>query len=265
MKSPISAVRSILALWRAAWMTALQYRSNFVLEAIMAVFWLAWTVVPLRVVFDTRVGVAGWTYDQSLLVVGFFVTLKGLLDTFVEPNLRSVVEQVRMGTLDFTLLKPVDAQLMISTTKTMPAKLFHVVGGVGLLFYASGQLPQPPSIGSVIWAFLLLSSGLACIYSLWLAVVSLAFFFVRIDNLSYVLESVLDAGRWPVDLYRGGLRFVFTFVVPVGLMTTYPSLALLGNLSAGDGMLSIVVSFVFLFLSRQIWEFALARYSSASS
>lgn len=265
MNSFTSGVRAILALWRIAWMTALQYRSNFLLEAVMAAFWLIWTVIPLWVVFDTRVGVAGWTYHQSLVVVGFFVSLKGLLDTFVEPNLRSVVEQVRLGTLDFTLLKPVDAQLMVSTTKTMPAKLSHVVGGIGMLVYVAGQLPQPPGWGDVVWASILFFSGFACIYSIWLVVISLAFYFVRIDNLSYVLESVLDAGRWPLDLYRGGLRLVLTYVVPIGLVTTFPSLALLGELSAGNGIIGISMSVVFLLVSRRVWLSALARYSSASS
>lgn len=256
---------ALAAQWRIAWMTALQYRSNFVAEAVMTLFWLGWTVAPLFFVFHQRGTIAGWTWDEALIVTGFFVTLQGLLEGIVDPNLRGVVEHVRKGTLDFVLLKPHDAQLLVSVSRTVPAKIFHVLGGVGLVVWASARLDRAPTATDIGVAATLLVAGALALYGLWLVIVSTAFWFVRIDNLSYLLASILDAGRWPVTIYRSAVRFVLTFIVPVGIMTTWPALSLRGEMQPSTAVAAIATSAVFLVVSRLVWRFALRHYASASS
>lgn len=256
---------AVAAQWRVAWMTALQYRSNFVAEAVMTLFWLGWTVAPLFFLFHQRDTIAGWTWNEALIVTGFFVTLQGLLEGVVDPNLRAVVEHVRKGTLDFVLLKPHDAQLLVSFSRTVPAKIFHVLGGVGLVVWSTAQLDRAPSPADIAIAVTLLFTGALALYGLWLMIVSTAFWFVRIDNLSYLLTSLLDAGRWPVSIYQAAVRFVLTFIVPVGIMTTWPALALRGLIEPATAAVAIGTCAAFLLVSRQVWRFALRHYSSASS
>lgn len=254
---------AIAALLRTALITAMQYRASFWGEAGMALLWTAWTVLPLFVVFDQTAGVAGWTRQESLLVVGFFVIMDGVLSAFVEPNLRAVVEHVRRGTLDFVLLKPMDAQLMVSLHRTAPTKLPHAFAGLGLVIWAG--LPLHPSAGAWVASFLLLLAGLAILHAIWTLVVCTSFWFVRVDNLSYLLRSVLDAGRWPVGFYRGGLRFVLTFILPVGLMTTWPALALRDTLAPAALVMALAMAVLFTGVARLGWRSALRHYSSASS
>ena len=54
---------------------------------------------------------------ESLVVVGFFTLLHAVLEGAVSPSLTAVVEHIRHGTLDFVLLKPADAQFLVSTAK----------------------------------------------------------------------------------------------------------------------------------------------------
>ena len=73
-------------------------------------------------------------------------------------------------------------------------------------------------------------AAVAVLYSLKILAVSAAFYVVRIDNLAHLFDAVFDAARWPAPIFRGAVRFVFTFVIPLALMTTYPARALLGTL-----------------------------------
>ena len=93
---------------------AAQYRLDFALNAVMSLFWTATAVVPLLVLYDQRESVAGWSAGEALVVVAFFTGLKGVLDGVIQPSLQSVVENVRKGTLDFLLLKPVDSQFWLT-------------------------------------------------------------------------------------------------------------------------------------------------------
>ena len=271
MKRLRHVLRAVAASLRVAAMTALQYRASFLGEAAVAVFWLAWTVAPLFVLYQHDAlqpgqgGIAGWTRGEALLVVGFFITLSGILDAFVDPNLSAVVQHVREGTLDFVLLKPIDTQLLVSVHRTAPAKLTHVVAGVVVSAVAAAALPRHPTLGDVVSAAVLLAAGVTILHSLWTMVVSLSFKFVRVDNLSYLIRSVVDAGRWPVAFYPAAVRLVLTFIIPVGLMTTYPALALRGALSGRGALVALGVAMAFALAARLAWRLAIRRYASASS
>jgi ABC-2 type transport system permease protein len=108
-----------------------------------------------------------------------------------------------------------------------------------------------------------MTTAVATLYSLWILTVSAAFFVVRIDNLSYLFNAVFDAARWPSSVFRGVVRLLFTFVVPLALMTTYPAQALLGSLSTRTLLGAVAGAAVALGVSRVVWQSSIARYTSA--
>jgi ABC-2 type transport system permease protein len=104
------------------------------------------------------------------------------------------------------------------------------------------------------------------LYSIWILVVSAAFWVVKVDNLSYLFGSLFDVARWPITIFgRGALRIVFTFVFPVAVMTTYPAMALLGTLQPSTAVAAIAGGVVFAAVARAVWRRALRMYTSASS
>jgi ABC-2 type transport system permease protein len=250
---------------RASISAAMQYRVEFLVQGVFSLFWTAWSIVPLLVVFDRRATVAGWSFEEALVVVGWFTLMKGVLEGAVNPSLSAVVEQIRNGTLDFVLLKPADAQFLVSTARFAPWRAADVLAGLalfGVAFHRMGRLPGP---GDVAVSLLLLASATLVLYALWIVVVSAAFFVVRVDNLSFLFVSIYDAARWPVSIFRGALRFVFTFVIPLALMTTYPALALLGRLDLRHGAQALGIAGLFALLSRAVWLRSIGHYTSASS
>jgi ABC-2 type transport system permease protein len=250
---------------RASTALALQYRLEFLGQGALALLWTAWSLVPILVVFSGRAGVAGWSFEEALVVIGWFTVMKGVLEGAVNPSLASVVEHIRKGTLDFVLLKPADAQFLVSTARFMPWRLVDVLAGLAIFGAAFARLGRWPSPGAVAAALAMLLCAALVLYSLWILVISAAFHVVKIDNLSYLFSSIFDAARWPVTVFQGLWRLLFTFVIPLALMTTYPALALLGKLSAALALQALAGALVFAALSRLVWTRSIARYTSASS
>lgn len=250
---------------RASAALALQYRLEFLGQGALALLWTAWSLVPLLVVYDGRPGLAGWTFEEALVVIGWFTLMKGVLEGAVNPSLASVVEHIRKGTLDFVLLKPADAQFLVSTARFMPWRVVDVLAGLAIFAAAFARMGRTPSAGAVAAALLLLGCATLVLYSLWILVISAAFYVVKVDNLSYLFSSIYDAARWPVSVFRGALRLVFTFVIPLALMTTYPALALLGKLDAAVGLQALLGALAFAAVARLTWRRAIGAYTSASS
>jgi ABC-2 type transport system permease protein len=139
-------------------------------------------------------------------------------------------------------------------------------GGALLLFaYAFRLLHRWPQASDVALALVFLVVAILILYSIWILVVCAAFWVVKVDNLSYLFGSVFDAARWPINVFRGTLRFVFTFVFPLAVMTTYPALALLGKLTAPTAILAIAGGVGFAIVARMVWLRSLGLYTSASS
>jgi ABC-2 type transport system permease protein len=254
---------------RMATLAAMQYRVDFLARGFIAFLWSALTLIPLLVVFGVRHQVAGWSFAEALVVVAWFMLLRSVLEGAVSPSLTAVVEHVRKGTLDFVLLKPADAQFLVSTAKFEPWRVVDVGGALILFGYAFGMMHRLPSIAHVVTGLVFLALAVLILYSIWILVVSAAFWVVKVDNLSYLFGSLFDVGRWPIDVlrgvWRGSLMLVFTFVFPVALMTTYPALALLGRLDAKTALLALGGGIVFAVIARRVWRRALGMYTSASS
>jgi ABC-2 type transport system permease protein len=254
---------------RMSALAAMQYRLDFLVRGLIAFLWSALTLIPLLVVFRVREEVAGWTFPEALVVVAWFTVLRAVLEGAVSPSLTAVVEHVRKGTLDFVLLKPADAQFLVSTARFEPWRLVDVAGALIVFGYAFSKLGRWPSPAQIATSLLFLALAVLILYSIWILVVSAAFWVVKVDNLSYLFGSLFDVGRWPIDVlrgvWRGTLTLVFTVVFPVALMTTYPALALLGRLDVKTAALALGGGVVFAVVARQVWRRALAMYTSASS
>jgi len=250
---------------RMSAVTAMQYRSDFLLKGAMAFVWLGVTLVPLVSVFHHRSAVRGWSFPEALVVLACFSMMKGILEGAISPSLTSVVEHVRKGTLDFLLLKPADAQFLVSTARIEPWKVMDLVGGLAVFAYAFHRLGHAPTARAVGVAVALMGVGVMVLYALWILVVSAAFWVVKVDNLSYLFGSLFDAGRWPIAVFRGALWFAFTFIFPLALMTSYPAMALLDRLSASTAVAALAGGLAFASVARWVWLRALGFYTSASS
>jgi ABC-2 type transport system permease protein len=258
-------LRLLAAELRISLAIGMHYRWNFLLDGLLSLVWTSLGIVPLYIAFHGRPALQGWTYEGALVVVGWFTLLKGILDGAVSPSLVAVVEQIRQGTLDFVLLKPADAQFLVSTAKFEVWKVVDLFAALVIFGWAFSLLGRWPAASAVLLSLLLLLSATLALYSVWIMVIAAAFFVVRLDNLVYLFGAIFDFARWPVTVFKGFFRVFFTFVIPLGVMTTYPAQALLGTLSAQTALASIAGSLLFSLLARAVWTRALGKYTSASS
>ena len=245
--------------------SAMAYRANFLLEGVMSLSSMALTLLPLLVVFHHREKVAGWTAPEALIVIGYFMAVRAVIDGLISPSLVELVEKIRSGSFDYVLLKPVDAQAMVSASRYEPWKVFDLAGAIAVVIYAFVQIGAPPRAADVVLGAVLFGTGVLATYALWIVCAAASFWVVRLDNLMYLLGAIFDTARWPVQVFPGLWRIVFTFVIPVAVMTTYPAKALLGLIDAREALATVGGALALLVVSRLVWRIAIRSYTSASS
>jgi ABC-2 type transport system permease protein len=252
--------------FRTSAATAMAYRANFLVEGVMSILWMALTLLPLVVVFGERQTLGeGWDWPSALIVMAYFLAVRAVIEGTISPSLVDLVEKVRTGAFDYVLLKPVDAQAMVSASRYEPWRIFDFLGAIALLIYALAQRDHSPAPADLAVGGVLFFAGILASYALWMLCAAASFWVVRLDNLVYLLSSVFDIGRWPVQVFSGIWRIVFTFIIPVAVMTTFPAMALLGTLEGWKTLATAGGALGLLILSRIVWRTAIRSYTSASS
>lgn len=258
-------LRLLSIFYRNALYTEMEYRANFIANAFMSAFWLAFAILGLRVFFYHRTQIGGWGYLEAMLVVGFFTLFSGLIEALLQPNMNRIIDQIRRGTFDFVLLKPVDSQFMASLRHLSIWKLADVVMGAGICIYAAVRLDLSPTVGDLLIAGGFMACGAVILYSIWLMLVTAAFWFVRIDNITELFTAIYETGRFPVSVYPSWMRGVLTFVVPIAFITTFPAAAVLGRAEPWLLAAAVLLAAALFAACTRFWRYAVRHYSSASS
>ena len=260
------SLRVLRAFLTVGLLNIVQYRSDFAIAVLNAVISLVTQVLGLSVIFTNTADLRGWTADDLLVLIGVHFFISGLVGLVVRPSMEALMEGIRLGTFDFTLTKPADAQLLASTRVFAPQALTDVLVGLGIIGYGVARTGVSLDAVALLLFAVTLVAGVVTVYGFLLILSTMAFWFVRLDNILVIFQALFgQAGRWPVSIFPGWLRPVLTFVVPIAFAVTVPAQALTGQLTAGAALLSVAVAIAFLLASRVFWLVALRHYTGASA
>lgn len=244
----------------------LAYRADTLVNILVSLMWLAWEVIGLVIIFSNTSNIAGWTFGDLLALSGMWRLLNTFMQAVVYPNTEKFNRGIREGTLDYTLLQPANSQFLVSFSRIAIWNLWNV--GLALATIAVGVLlsthAQPSPVNMIVFFGLAISGGLV-VYSLWIVLIALTFWFTKFDNNVTLLSALADTGRFPATVYPIWLRVIVTFVIPIAIATTVPLQALRGELPWWQTALAFLVGITAFYLSSRIWKAGVKRYSGASA
>lgn len=207
--------------------------------------------------------IAGYTIWQ----VAFFFLSFNLVDTLVQFFLREVYRfryYVTSGNFDYILTKPISPlfRSLFGGNDILDIPEIFIV--ITFIIITVGKIGDINLFNILIYLFLIFNAFIIAL-SFHIFVLSIGVLTTEVDNTIMLYRDLTQMGRVPIDIYREPIRSILTFAIPVGVMMTFPSKALMGLLSWQFILISFLVSAVFLFGSIAFWRHSLNHYSSASS
>jgi len=256
-------LRTIHRFWLASLASEMEYRANFITSSLYSLGQLAGTMLTVQLLYSKNYQFPGWPKDAAFLVVALFTLLEGITSSALSPNLSRIVAHVQRGTLDFVLLKPLDAQVQLSTRNLTPWGFPNILFGLGLIAYAGPRIglpwyAYPLGLVSVVLSIMIL-------YSLWFMVATTTIWFTKVWNATEVLRSFIEAGKYPMAAYHPAVQFFFTFILPVAFLTTVPAELMRGVTGPWFLLVEALIAAILLTAARLFWRFAMRYYTSASS
>ncbi len=251
--------------YRTSVQTDMEYRADFFVRVVASLLGLCTTVGSLAIAYQYTPQIKGWSFAQALVLLAVYYLMDGLIEMFIAPNMREIMSQVRQGTLDFVLLKPVNSQFMATFRTLNVWRAANLLVGTGVAVYAIRKLAVEVGPASAGTFALTLVCGLAVIYSFWLVLVTLSFWFVRVDNIEQIVWQAFEAGRYPVEIYPHWLRLTLTYGIPIVFIITVPAQALSGRLDPSFVGVAAAVAAGAVAASAAFWRYGLRFYTGASA
>ncbi|NTU98774.1 hypothetical protein HGA64_02080 [Candidatus Falkowbacteria bacterium] len=221
----------------------------------------------LKVVYGYVENISGWSYEQALLVIASFLFIEGLI-WITTAYLSGVRNNVRNGTLDTQLIKPVDSQFLISVWRIDPEDVMRIVVAFIIFLQAAGHFHYSFADWVVRTFFyaILIFDGYVIFYSIALMINSLYCWFTEAGGMHMIFESVIRMSQYPTDIFNQSMvKYLFSSLVPIAFIGTIPAKAIAFGPRFDLMIYANLLAFLLFIISRRVWHAGLRAYSSASS
>src|SRR5437667_2288288 len=242
------------------------FQANFVLWLFVELLWFGLQLGFNSIIYLQTDTIATWTKWQVVMLIGASHFIQQLFQAFFLVNCAQLSELVHTGKMDLLLLFPISTRFLVSLRHVDLGGFISAGSGLAVVVYAAYQLHLSLSAVQMAGFGLLCLAALLIHYSLMFLMASISFWTVRAQGLVMAYYNLFSIARIPDAAFRGAARALFTFALPMLLVTSVPVKLLLDTLtSRREIVLMLAMSMICFLCSKLVWSRALRRYSSASS
>ena len=244
---------------------SLAYRADTLVNILLNLMWLGWELLSLSIIFNNTETIAGWGFGELIALLGVFRLVHTLMIALIWPNTEKFNQSIRDGSMDYTLLQPINSMFLVTFSRITIWRAWDLILAIILITIGINMSGDTVTAAQILIFILLTICGAIIIYSLWIVLIALTFWFTKFDNNVTILQALLDAGRYPVTVYPPWLRILVTFVIPVAVATNVPLQGLRGDLDISRVLMFAAIGVISFLIASQIWKRGLKQYSGASS
>lgn len=243
----------------------MEYRTNFIAWALVDLGWATMDVVSISAIAIFAGGIGPWNPAQIIFMTGLYRLISVVLWGCLYQAFEKVPKMISEGGLDILLVKPVDSQFMVSTSRFAVDMVVSSV--VSFVYIAVGAIAGrlQPSLGQVLFGLWLFGCSIVLTYAMYFASVVCALFVDRLNNIHVLFPNMFGATRWPPEIYPPVLQQFLIWILPLALILVVPMQAFYDLVNWNFVIILHVLTIVFLLLGRWLWQTGLKHYSSASS
>ena len=248
----------------------MQYRASFIMLTIGHLLATGIEFVAILVLFDRFGSLKGWSLYEVAFMYGVVNVSFAVADA-LSRGFDVFSDMVKSGDFDRLLTRPRSTALQLAGQELVLRRVGRLAQGLAVLVWAGIQMGIPWSPGDLALLTAAVIGG-ACLFSgLMVLQATLAFWTTEtLEIMNTVTYGGVETTQYPLSIYRPWFRRFFTFGVPLGCVSYFPSLAIMGvEDPLGSPLwfqyMAPLIGVAFLLVALQIWELGVRHYTSTGS
>jgi ABC-2 type transport system permease protein len=248
----------------------MQYRISFMTHALAHFLITGIEFIGLAALFQRFGTVAGWTLPEMAMFYGM-VSIAFAIAEAVPRGFDLMGRLIRSGDFDRMLLRPRPLAYQVLAQELQLMRVGRLSQALIILAWSAHRLEiawTMPVLALLLWAI----TGGVCLFSgLFILQATLCFWTIEsIEIVNCFTYGGVEAGQFPMSIYKRWFRHVFTFAIPLATVNYFPVHAILGRADPlGSTVvlqwLSPLAGMVFLAVSLQFWRLGVRHYASTGA
>src|SRR3970282_2985237 len=128
---------------------SLAYRPHTIVNILLNLMWLGWELLSLSIIFSNTETIGGWDFGELIALLGVFRLINTLMIALIWPNTEKFNQSIRDGSMDYTLLQPVNSMFLVTFSRITVWRIWDLVLAIVLIVIGitiSGDVTTPLSI-----------------------------------------------------------------------------------------------------------------------
>ena len=245
----------------------MEYRGAFWLDRLAQIVSYGAVLLGMWILLHKFELLGGWNWPELALLFSFELLAYSLGASVSFTQLRDLEEQVRLGTLDVILTKPVNTWAYLIFSGLNIGYLGHIILAIPVLVWAILAAQVQWSLGTALFFAGSLLSATLVTGAILTMIGATAMIWVRSSHLFFIFFGFRELARYPLNIFPGAIQAVMLTVVPLAYISTVPVAVLLGKpvplLGAFAAPAALLAGPVLVLIAIAHWRYALGKYQGA--
>ena len=262
----MKALRLYFKYIRMNLISGLQYK-GWPLMVLQTLIVVATDPIGLILLFSRFGSIGSWTVDRILLIYALAVTSFGLAETFCRGFDSFPWRMIKSGDFDRVLLRPCPLPIQIAGAYFHIHRISRVAGGLCAVLWCLFRQGAAFNFTNMLIMVLALIGGFLSYAGVFVMTSGIAFFTIQgLDWIYIFTNASYQVTRCPIDYMPKVLRYMFTFFMPMLVISYYPAAVICGwGEEFYKGLLALPAGMLFLGFSMLVWRFGVRHYQSTGS
>src|SRR5206468_2085603 len=235
-------------LWKNSVTREMIFKSNFLLWIVVELLWFGLQLSLIGVLYLHTDHIGTWTKWQVVMLIGASHFIQQIFQAFFLINCTNLSELVRTGKLDFLLLLPINTRFVVSLRQVDLGAFVNATFALCVMGYAAHRLELTPNALQIFGFAVLCLAGIIIHYSLMFLLATISFWTVRAQGIVWGYYNLFNIARMPDEAFSGLFKGVFTFAIPMLLVSNVPVRVLANKLTSPAPLILLLGMTVVCFL-----------------
>lgn len=243
----------------------LEYKVSFILTFLSQVgvfFTYYFLIIAL---FDKFNSIKGFTLYEVLLCFSIINFGFSFNETFFK-GIDKFEKYIINGSLDRLLLRPRNVLFQVMYSEMDFIKISRIIQSLIIFFISISKLDIELNIINILLIIMMFLSSIILFFGIFLLMASYCFITVHGLEVKNVLtDGGKHTAQYPIGIFKKGIIFIFSFIIPYASVNYYPLLYLLNKTDNILYIFSPLLVFIYLIPCLYSFKIGLRHYSSTGS
>jgi ABC-2 type transport system permease protein len=242
---------------------AIEYRISFYFNMVNQFLKFGIWIVFWEIILN-QVGVLkGWDLPMMVMLVGFYFFQEGLWIIFWRNWNYS--DDIINGYMTVFLVRPLNPYLALIWKHMDVMRLGELFLGMGLVIFSLFYYGIQTTLLKLTLGFIICTLGTFLILNSFAIINALSFWWGRISAIRNIFVAFFVTEKVPITIFPATIKFMFTFMLPIIFIATYPVLAVVEFTVAESLNIILIesmVAVIWFFIFSLIWKRGIRRFEA---